>query len=745
MKVLFLGALTLLCWSNIHTQNMPVQLSELKGALNFDGILDEPFWEDSYTITQFKQVIPGLGDEATETPKVYVTFDSDYLYVGATITYDDPDMQFARVMERDISLERDDFIEIHIDSYNDHTNSLVFSTNPLAARYDYEVGRNGQDINGSWNTFWDAETSQKPSGWTVEMRIPFSSLRYEPAVSQVMRLKAVVKYKNKNELLLFPLHETERVPVIYQYRNAQEIELHALPATKPLFITPYVKGGVLSVNSLNVEGTNYESSTEYFEEKGFAGSSALDKVISNVGIDLKFKPRTNQTLDVTLNTDFAQAEADDRIVNITRFPIFLTEKRQFFLENADLFNSDQFNHRLFHSRRIGLNDGRTVPIIGGLRFSGGSSNLQYGVLAMQTHKQEEQELPSEHMSVIRAKKTIGQLGSYIGFMGASRLSQGNYNYLTAIDGNLRFRDNLLSTFTLASTFDKQRGNWKYMYGMTVNTFSSNGFGIEYRYRDYSEGFSPALGFVTRPNTKRLTLNHGWRKTYKNHPWLQRLSLGNWITRYWESSTNRPEFFQTNLYLSVGFTSGYSFGMFAPVLQTDHLFAPWAIAKDVSVPAGFYSMWKIEPFFSTGNAFAYTLSGELELGEFYGGHHQRIQGTFNYDFSKRLQAEVGAAINRFSFPESYSEQGITRVKADIYFTRLKLAFSSHSFLNGFMQYDSSGHKLGWNLRFRYTPNEATNLYIVYNHNINTDRGRLSPQLPVTDNMGFSIKFSRTFIR
>jgi hypothetical protein len=745
MKTLACTIMLLLYSACLFPSNSPVVLPRLEAALDFNGIPDESFWVDSYTITNFRQVEPRLGDEATEYPSVYVTYDAQYLYIGAIIPYSDPEIAFARVTERDIALDRDDFIEIHLDSYNDHTNSLVFSTNPLGARYDYEVSRNGQDINRSWNTFWDVKTNRTLSRWTVEMRIPFSSLRYEPTEQQIMRLKAVIKYKNKNERLLFPLHETERLPVIYQYRNAQEIVLSGLPASNPVFITPYVKGDIVSINTLNLKGTAYETNTEIFEEKGFLKASAIDKVLSNVGLDLKFKPRTNQTLDVTLNTDFAQAEADDRIINITRFPIFLPEKRQFFLENADLFNSNQFNHRLFHSRRIGLIDGQTVPIIGGLRFTGGSDRLQYGVLSMQTQKQEGLGSPSEHMSVVRAKKTVGSLGSYIGFMGAARLSDSHYNYLTAIDGNLRIKDNLLSRFTLASTFDKMLGDWKYMYGMTINTFTSNGFGIEYRYRDYGEGFSPALGFVTRPNTKRLTLNHGWRKTYKNHPWLQRLAIGNWITRFWESSTNRPEFFQTNIYFSAVFTSGYSFGMFAPVLQTDHLFAPWAIAKGVNVPSGFYSMWKMEPFFSTGNAFPYTISGALELGEFYGGHHRRIKGTVNYDFSKRLQAEMGATLNRFSFPDNYSENGTTRAKADLYYTRLKLAFSSHSFLNSFIQYDSSAKSLGWNLRFRYTPNEATNLYVVYNHNMNTDRERLMPGLPVTESMGFSVKFSKTLIR
>jgi len=727
----------------MQSQNSGIYIHQLNEDINFDGILDEPQWEQAYKATEFAQVEPNLGVASTESAEVFLIYDAQYVYIGANITYEDPSRLSANVLERDVPLDRDDFIEIHLDTYNDHTNSLVFSTNPLGARYDYEVSRNGDDINNSWNTFWDAKTSIQPNGWSVEMRIPFSSLRYNPSSENVFRFKAVIKYKYKNELVVSTLNETERQPVIFQYKNSEEIILRGLPSLKPLFVTPYVKGGVLIENRLNTDGSQYENTTEILEEKGFASNATLDKVLSNLGLDIKYKPNPNQTLDLTLNTDFAQAEADDRVINVTRFPIFLTEKRLFFLENADLFNSNQFNHRLFHSRRIGIDNGLAVPILGGIRFAGNSNTFQYGILSMQTNKVEASNLQSQNMSVARLKKQIGRRGSYIGFMGTGRTSSVDYNYLTALDGNIRIKDNFLTQFTVASTFDKISGNWKYMYGLSINTFKSNGFGVEYRYRDYSEGFTPKLGFVSRPNTKRITLNHGWRKTYKNHSFLQRLSIGNWLTRFWISSNDKPEFFQTNIYLSAGFKSGFGLGMFAPIYQTDHLFSPWNFADNIVIPQGNYSMWKVEPFFSTGNASLYKISGGFEIGEFYGGTQTSVSGTVNYDFSKNFQTEIGARLNRFKFPESYALLGDNRVDANVFFSRLKFAFTPSSFLNCFFQYDSSQEKIGWNLRFRYTPNEETNLYIVYNHNLNNNRERNSPISPVTDNAGITIKFSKTF--
>ena len=725
-----------------YSQGQENHIPKFNEIINLDGKLDESVWKNGYLITDFKQVEPNLGEKASENPQVYLGYDEEYLYIGAIISYSDPSQMYARVLERDVSLIRDDFIEIHVDSYNDHTNSLVFSTNPLGARFDFEVSRNGDEINKTWNTFWDVSSSKHPQGWSTEIRIPFSSLRYQKSSQNTMRIKSVIKYKNSNELIMSPLLETERQPITFQYKNAEEFVLKDLPTSKPIFITPYIKGGIESINVLNETSSEFENKTIALEEKGFVNNKTLDKILSNIGLDIKYKLNPSNTLDLTLNTDFAQVEADDRIVNITRFPIFLTEKRLFFLENADLFNSNQFNHRLFHTRRIGIENGKAIPIIGGLRFTGKSNKWQYGFLSMQTNSVEN-ELPSESMSVLRFKRTIGNRGSYIGLINTGKISNNDYNYLTAIDANIRIKENIQTQFTFATTFDKEKGNWKTMYGATLNTFKSNGFGIEYRYREYTKDFNPELGFVSRPDTKRLTLNHGWRKTYSNHSFLQRISIGNWYSKYWISSTGKPEWFQTNLYFSTTFKSGFNFGMFAPAYTTDQLFSIWNIADNVAIPAQKFTMWRFEPFFSTGNTKPYTLSGEFEFGQFYGGNQSSITSNFKYDFTKNFQAEIGATINRLKFPKEFVSNRSNTVKADIYFSRLKFAFSSNTFINSFIQYDTDVEKIGWNIRFRYTPKEGTNLYIVYNHNVNNNRERVMPSLPITDNLGFTIKYSKTF--
>ncbi|WP_298899105.1 DUF5916 domain-containing protein [uncultured Psychroserpens sp.] len=718
-------------------------LTKSNAPIQLDGVLNETSWDNAFEFNGFKQIEPNLGANTTEKVIVKFMYDDQYLYVGAYCYFKDPNQIFAATLERDKTLDNDDYVEVHIDSYNDKLNTLVFRTNPLSARQDFEVNRNGDVFNLSWNTFWDAKSKINDDGWSAEMRIPFSSLRYNVSSENIMRIKAIVNYKQKNERVIAPQNNTELVSAQYHFSNSEEVRFKNLPRSKPLYITPYVKANVISQNQLNADETAYENETAFLEEKGYASNETLDKVLSNLGLDIKYKPNANQTIDFSINTDFAEVEADDRIINISRFPIFLPEKRLFFLENADLFNSNLFGHRLFNSRRIGIEDGQAIPIIAGLRYAGNSSKWQYGLLSMQTHKVEGVAL-SNNMSVTRLRYTIGNFGSNIGIINTNKINRDKSNHLVAIDANIRFSDNIRTRFTVGSTFDDVTGNWKSMYGAEINTFRANGFGINYRFREYTKDFNPELGFVPRPDTKRLTLNNGWRRTYTNSTFLRYLTLGHYFNKFWVSSTGQHEFFQTNIYLTAIHKKGARFTMFFPIYQEDNLYQDWNISEGINIPANQYVMWKINPIFDTGRARAYRANLDIEVGEFYGGNQFTTNLNVSYDFSQLFKAEIGGTYNQLRFPESYAVDTSRKINLSRYFTRLKFNFSSKSSLNSFFQYDTRTEKLGLNLRFRFNPIEGTDLYIVYNHNANINRDSLTPRLPFTDNQVFILKYSKTFL-
>lgn len=734
----------LLCITYTNAQDK-INIPKIDKAIVIDGILNDIEWDNAIEFNDFKQLEPDLGEVATEQTSAKTLYDERFLYVGFTMNYENSSDIYGRTLERDVSLSRDDYVEIHLDTYNDNTNSLVFRTNIFAAREDYEVGRNGETINDSWNMFWDVSTKVYDNNWTAEFRIPFSSLRFKESEINVMRFKAVAYYKLKNERIISTLNELIRTPQVYQYRNSEEIVFNNLKSSKPLYVAPYIKADYKSRNVLNETQSKYVNQSNFLQENGYSSNTTLDKILSNVGVDIKYKPNSNNIIDLTLNTDFAEVEADDRIINISRFPIFLPEKRLFFLENQDLFNSNQFDHRLFFSRRIGINNGVPVPIIGGLRLTGNKGRWQYGVMSLQTNKSIEQDLPTYNNSTARVKYNLGKRGSYLGFLATSKLSADDHNVLGAFDSNIRFTETVRSRFTLGATFDKEKGNFKPYYGLDINTFKANGFGFNYRFREYTEDFNPELGFVRRPNTKRLTINHGWRKTYVKHNWLSYLSIGNYTTRYWLSSNGNQDFSQINMYAFLRFKSGISPGLFAPVYREDNLYQAWDVADNISIPIGKYKMWQINPEFSTGNAFPYILRIDTTIGDHYGGQRFTFSGSFIYDFNKLFTAEIGANYNKLSFPDEYVSSGSNVLELNRYYSRLKFSFSSKSFLNSYLQYDSNSQKLGLNLRFRYTPKEGTNLYMVYNQNVNTERNMLTPNLPLFESQGLIFKFSKTFIQ
>ncbi|UCH09803.1 MAG: carbohydrate binding family 9 domain-containing protein, partial [Fidelibacterota bacterium] len=351
---------------------------------NLDGLLDEDFWQSATNLSDFKQVSPFLGESPTEETEVLLSYDDDFLYIGARLYQSNPDEIFASVLERDQNLNADDFFEVIIDSYNDKTNALGFRTNLLGTRVDYEVSNNGVTINQAWNTFWDVRTTRTDSGWNAEFQIPLASLRYVPAMENTMGFKFIRRIKSKSEMLLFPMKDQTLTGLEYHLQNTAEIALTSLGKKRPLFITPYSAGSITQTANLNGDGTAYVSETQVYQGKDYIRRDWMDRLLSNNGFDIKYRLNNSHTLDLTVNTDFAQAEADDRIVNLTRYSVALPEKRAFFLENADLLSASMFHHVFFHSRNIGIESDEQVPLVAGARLTGTTGGFQYGLLNIQS-------------------------------------------------------------------------------------------------------------------------------------------------------------------------------------------------------------------------------------------------------------------------------------------------------------------------------------------------------------------------
>ncbi len=378
---------TILLIGSISRAQSPeiVVLPRLQGPIRLDGLSDEPAWQavEPLPLTMHKPVFGGTPTERTE---IRIAYDDDYLYASGRFYDSDPDGIRGNARERDGISPSDDNFALILDTFNDNETALGFITTPAGNRFDFTINRDAQIFissrssqssqrmfpgNNSWNTYWDVAVDRNEEGWFAELRIPFSSLRFQDNEGKaVMGLIASRYIARKNETISYPAIQRKWMFGTIKPSVAQDVVLEEVYSRNPLYITPYALTGMNRSYQLNSAGSSY---------------SRIDQPSRDVGLDLKYGITSNLTLDLTVNTDFAQVEADDERINLTRYTLFFPEKRLFFQERAGIFDMNIGSmNSLFYSRRIGLSEHGPVPIHGGARLVGRIGLWDVGLLDMQT-------------------------------------------------------------------------------------------------------------------------------------------------------------------------------------------------------------------------------------------------------------------------------------------------------------------------------------------------------------------------
>ncbi len=363
-------------------------------SITLDGALDEPIWRSAPAATGFIQQTPHPGEPAVGPTRVWVAYDADALYVGAQLDDPRPDLIQADERHRDAALSRSDSFDVLVDAYHDHQNAFVFSTNPLAAQYDAALTREGTFLNEAWNGAWDAAAGRTPTGWSAEFRIPFSTLRFQPDANTIWG----IQFRRVIPHLLETSFWSPLTPEQSLYEISRGGHLAGLVPVRPthrLTVIPYAKGayGVRS-----------------------QGTSGWD-VDHDAGGDVRYAITSNLALDLTLNTDFAETEADHFQVRLDRFPLFFPERRDFFLEDKGAFEFGvEAQVQPFFSRRIGLRGAEPVPLWGGGKLTGKADRYGIGVLAMQSRAGAG---GAERYGVLRLTRDLG-LRSQVGMIGTRR-------------------------------------------------------------------------------------------------------------------------------------------------------------------------------------------------------------------------------------------------------------------------------------------------------------------------------------
>src|SRR5438132_10432130 len=344
-----------------------IRATLIRGPVTLDGRLDEPFWAAADSINDFRQREPLEGSPATERTVVKMAHDADALYI--VVRCYDSNMRSVRAsqLRRDADLSSDDNVQLLIDSFDDRRSAFVFATNPNGALWDAQFS-GVDDLNENWNGIWDVAVSRDSAGWTAEFRIPLLALRFHAGTNPEFgfNVRRFIRRKNEEDLW----RSYGRAQGFYHLNNEGTIrDLGDLHRPHDLELSPYALGRAVETEH---DSAGRETTGGYFGGKG--------------GVDVKLGITPTLTADVTVNTDFAQVEADEQVINLTRFPFFFPEKRQFFLESSGLLDLGTPGRvQLFYSRRIGLDtSGAPVPILAGGRVYGRLGPWRIGVLDAQT-------------------------------------------------------------------------------------------------------------------------------------------------------------------------------------------------------------------------------------------------------------------------------------------------------------------------------------------------------------------------
>ncbi len=748
-RLLILFFLMNLFLVNIYAQEYykPYRISN---EIKLDGLLNESVWPLAVPISDFMQTNLDPGALPSEKTEVRMLYNDDYLYVGFHCYDNEPEKITRLLMSRDYDYGMDDGISVELDTYNDKTTAVIFITNTLSARFDSEISNNGAGMNNNYNNFWDVVSVMDSTGYFSEFRIPFSSLRFEQKERTIMGFRFARLIKRKNELVTSPRCDSSLKNIWNNVSQVAEMEFSNLKTKKPIYLTPYIIGNFEQQSNLNSDGDAYEKSNTFFTRKYYSTNETVDKIISNLGADLKYGLTKNFTLNVTVNTDFAQAEVDNRIINLSKYAVNLPEKRNFFLEAQNYLSySLGQNTQVFTSRTIGLEDGAVVPIIGGVRITGRQNGWAIGALNMQTTDVIAEEVSAQNFSVARLRKYYGHRGSFWGGIVTNRISTANNsvsNQSLGIGAVHNINDKWYMGFGAAATYDNN----------VNNTFDKNSFIYLFAGKNVNEGFShslnleivgqkfnPAMGFIAETDYGFISLTNGKRtKIGKSH-----------LFNYWSVNTIlqyrcklQSQLVETkiaDIELKLDWKKGSSLFFTPAEYKEDQLYESWQINDHILIPVGYYHMYAIDGDFNFDQSKNFTSSFFIRYGDFYGGKLYRLNPSANYIVNRFIQLGINYEFNRINFPLSFSENENTVYISNLIALNTTISLSSKFSIKLLSQYDDINDSYSGNLRIHYNPREGTDLYIVYNSTINSNRLEAKPNLPLIDQQAVVIKYSVTF--
>ena len=703
-----------------------VRAIRLTSPLKIDGRLDDAIYAAFEPISDFIQNEPRDGEPATEKTDIWIAFDRDNVYVAFKCWETRPERLIANEMRRDNrAIIQGDDVAFMFDTFYDRRNSVLFNINPIGGRMDGQV-TNEQQNNGDWNPIWDFKTGTFEGGWTIEAAIPFKSLRYRPGRGQFWGFNARRNNAWKNEIsYLMKMPAGRGSGGIFQASfGATMVGLEAPEMGRTLELKPYVTSDL----------TTDRTSTPRISNDPDAA----------VGTDVKYGVTQNLTADLTINTDFAQVEADEQQVNLTRFSLFFPEKRDFFLENQGLFSfggvsvtgqsvgSTTVNDApiMFYSRRIGLEDGREAPISVGGRLTGRSGAFSIGALNIQTGKNDALGSTGKNFSALRVKRDFLRRSS-AGLIFTSRTPQieSDRRPMTyGADGSFVFFDNVaLNTYWSQTDGPKSRdtsyrGHFAY---------TGDRYGLQLERLLVGANYDPVVGFVRRGDMRRSFGELRFSPRPRNIKAVRKFSALTSMS-YAENVAGRLDTRDWLSQFSIEFRNSDKF-IVDRMQSYEFLARPFPIVPTLTIVPGAYDWANNRIEYDFGRQRKVSGNVVFERGTFYSGHKTAIsvsQGRLNP--SPRLSLEPTFSINSADLTEGSFTT--TLVGSRVTFTMTPWMFAS-----ALVQYNSSTHSVSSNVRFRWEYQPGSELFVVYND----QRDTALSGFPELTNRAFVLKINKLF--
>jgi hypothetical protein len=666
-----------------------VRAHRITSPVRVDGLLDDEAWQQAETVTDFVQQDPHVNEPASEQTEARVLIDHEAIYFGVVCRDSDPHGVIARELRRDNPFAGDDHFEILLDTFHDHRNAFHFAVNPLGTQYDALITDEGHDINAEWNERWWSETRMTADGWTAEIRIPLTTLRSGKGLDTFgVNFKRYIRRKNES------VHWTgwsRDFPFLQVSQAGHLTGVERLDTGLKLRVKPYLLGG--------------------FRDTETGGTASGVSRLNDVGVEtVRFSVTSGLTAELTANTDFAQTEVDDAVVNLTRFPLFFPEKREFFLERAGIFEFGLGGRRggvaerhlqMFFSRRIGLTDDRiAVPVQAGARLVGHAAGLDLGLLNVQTGRFDA--TPGSNYLVFRGKRNVLARSNVGVFVSSRQANTADFNRVIGGDANFTlFKNTDIQGFLAKSSTPGVSGN-DYAGRAKYNWFTDlHEVFLEHLY--VGPDFKHDVGFVRRTGVQRSDAAYIWQ------PRPRGLGVRNfvfrnevvYVTDVHRTLLNREQISQwTTRFVSDD----------AARLNTTHTFdrveRAFEIANGIVVPAGDYGFR--DTFAEYEGSGRRTVGGRIRYGagDFYGGRRRYVQVAPALRPMPLVGVEASYEYNDVTLPQGAFTTHVVN-------GRMNFNVSNKWLTTTLAQYDSASARKVLFFRLNYIFRPGDNVFFVFN--------------------------------